>query len=432
MTPKLYKALLIAVPSVMVGTIVIVPTAIAIAEANHEDPVPPEPPIPPVEKVKITFDAGDGVIEETGQSKLEIEFDKEITWKDVTKKPDCFLAEHSFEGWTLIQGSKETIPDTHIFDGDETIYAIYSDCVHEFDRYWVTENTNSDGSITRTIHGHCSKCGSEDIILNNAELKKLENRVLVKENDTYRLSENSLSYEIQYASSTSIDVYPIYGTYIIYGNRIGSVVAANIHGVHDSNGNMISSLNCFNEESGGAEKIWPAIGTELYCDNMILAGHTDADLTWQGGIQCNHLQCEHCLVTGAQATYCDTCTFLNCDFDSTNVLTKDGSNTDYSVFLYNRYATFHDCNFRTNGKAIKIYNHGSISDSSFEFLRCNFTIVDRVNAKACINVDSTHQLVGSEYQVYVSQCQQIEGYISEPLYVDKSEHTIFYEEPRTE
>ncbi|MCQ3915254.1 MAG: hypothetical protein MJ195_00405 [Mycoplasmoidaceae bacterium] len=64
-----------------------------------------------------------------------------------------------------------------------------------------------------------------------------------------------MAYEIQYATSPSIDIYPIYGTYEVYGNRIGSVVAANIHGVHDSNGNMISSLDCYYEESGGNEKI---------------------------------------------------------------------------------------------------------------------------------------------------------------------------------
>ncbi|MCQ3915253.1 MAG: hypothetical protein MJ195_00400 [Mycoplasmoidaceae bacterium] len=95
MTPKLSKALLIAVPSVMVGTIVIVPTAIAIAEANHDDPTPP---VPPVEKVNITFDAGDGVIEGTGQSKIDIEFDREITWQEITNKPECFWTEHSFDG----------------------------------------------------------------------------------------------------------------------------------------------------------------------------------------------------------------------------------------------------------------------------------------------------------------------------------------------
>lgn len=418
MKKNVLNTALLLIPSATTGLL----CGISIALTSHKNNDPS------TETVTLTFDAGQGVISGTSQSTIDLEFNKKITWEDISDKPSAFLESYYFAGWTLEEGSQIPVPDTYLFNSDETLYAIYTDCEHEFDSYSIEEIPRDDGTIIRRIWGHCSKCG-EDIRLNDDSLKKLAGKVLVKDGNSYILKD-SLPLAVAEASS-SVDIYLIYGKYEIYGERIGSIVEVNLHGVHDSSDNMVSTLDDYNYDIEGVEKIWYAIGYEIYCDNMMLEGKDDADITWQGGILCNHIQCEYCLIKGARATYCDTCTFLNCDFDSTNVVGVSGTDSDYSVFLYNRYATFHNCHFKSIGKAIKIYSHGAVQNNSYEFVDCDFTITEHVEPKPAINVDSIYQSE-TRYQVYVSNCKLISGYDTEPLYADSANpsNTDFYPRPR--
>lgn len=433
MTPKLFKTLLIAVPSVMVGTIVIVPTAIAIAEANHEDPVPPtpptppDPPIPPVETVDITFDAGEGVIKSTDLKTFTLTVESGSVWS-LLDKPEAYWDNvNFFDFWSLDGQTK--VPEDHIFDDDETVYAVYTTCEHEFDSYSITENEKPDGSTKRRVWGHCSKCG-ETVELTDEQLEELEGYVLVKEDDSYRLSD-SLSYEVQYTTKENIDIYLLYGTYILVGNRVGSVVDVNLHGVHKYNGGMVSTLDAYNEEALEVVEDyawWEAAGNNVSCDNMILQGKSEYTSLY-GGLMMDKLICRHCLITGGQSAAYDRGEFYNCTFDSSNIETS--GKTDYCIYLlYNRYATFHDCNFISIGKAIKFMGDAPKVNTSYEFLRCNFSVTNRLEMKAAINIDSSIQS-SAPFEIYISDCKLLEGYQEgDKLYEDVSGNSNIHLEPR--
>ncbi len=371
---------------------------------------------PLVDSFKITFNAGDGVIAGTSQSSIDLEFDEEITWENISNKPEGFLQGHSFGGWTLTQGSNDPVSNTHLFTGNETVYAIYSDCEHEFDKYWVTGDHNN-----RRVHGHCPKCGTEDIELNDAELKELEGSFLVKNADqTFSLiSDQELSFYIgSHSTLTEFDIYPIWGTYEISTSR-SQYNRANvrIHGVNDYNGNITSALDSYNNEiegEGTEGSIYYNLGISLYLDNMILQGrNTSTYWGFQGGIQTDYLSCEYCTLLGQMATYSARNEFKHCHFDSTGI-SDDPEQIDYAIWCYAGSSLIENCSFVSDGKAIKIYN--GQGEHLNEIYNCTFTIDNRLKGKAAVEIDPVYCSVSDPCVVYLYQNVLDETYQGLELY----------------
>ena len=99
-----------------------------------------------------------------------------------------------------------------------------------------------------------------------------------------------------------------------------------------------------------------------------------------------------CTITGKQFLYAEEVEFINCEFVQDAV--------DYNVWTYGAGSVlFKDCTFTCKGKAVLIYNEGTLSAQTVEFQNCKFEASSAVDGKAAIEIDS----YGTSYTVIVDQ-----------------------------
>ena len=99
-----------------------------------------------------------------------------------------------------------------------------------------------------------------------------------------------------------------------------------------------------------------------------------------------------CTITGKQFLYAEEVEFINCEFVQDAV--------DYNVWTYGAGSIlFKDCTFTCKGKAVLIYNEGTLSAQTVEFQNCKFESSSAVDGKAAIEIDS----YGTSYNVIVDQ-----------------------------
>ena len=99
-----------------------------------------------------------------------------------------------------------------------------------------------------------------------------------------------------------------------------------------------------------------------------------------------------CTITGKQFLYAEEVEFINCEFVQDAV--------DYNVWTYGAGSVlFKDCTFTCKGKAVLIYNEGTLSAQTVEFRNCKFEASSAVDGKAAIEIDS----YGTSYNVIVDQ-----------------------------
>ena len=90
-----------------------------------------------------------------------------------------------------------------------------------------------------------------------------------------------------------------------------------------------------------------------------------------------------CTITGKQFLYANDVEFINCTFVQDAV--------DYNVWTYGAGSVlFKDCNFDCKGKAVLIYNEGTLAAQNVEFQNCKFKASAPVNGKAAIEIDCTY------------------------------------------
>ncbi|MDO4372356.1 MAG: SipW-dependent-type signal peptide-containing protein [Clostridia bacterium] len=103
-----------------------------------------------------------------------------------------------------------------------------------------------------------------------------------------------------------------------------------------------------------------------------------------------------CTITGKQFLYATDVEFINCKFVQDAV--------DYNVWTYGAgKVLFKDCEFECEGKAVLIYNEGSINGQTVEFQNCKFTASAPVAGKAAIEIDSSLLPDGGTYKVIIDQ-----------------------------
>ena len=99
-----------------------------------------------------------------------------------------------------------------------------------------------------------------------------------------------------------------------------------------------------------------------------------------------------CTITGKQFLYAEEVEFINCEFVQDAV--------DYNVWTYGAGSVlFKDCTFTCKGKAVLIYNEGTLSAQTVEFQNCKFEASSAVDGKAAIEIDSRF----TSYTVIIDQ-----------------------------
>ena len=90
-----------------------------------------------------------------------------------------------------------------------------------------------------------------------------------------------------------------------------------------------------------------------------------------------------CTITGKQFLYANDVEFINCTFVQDAV--------DYNVWTYGAGSVlFKDCNFDCKGKAVLIYNEGTLAAQNVEFQNCKFNASTPADGKAAIEIDCTY------------------------------------------
>ena len=103
-----------------------------------------------------------------------------------------------------------------------------------------------------------------------------------------------------------------------------------------------------------------------------------------------------CTITGKQFLYANEVEFINCKFVQ--------DTADYNVWTYGAgKVLFKDCEFECKGKAVLIYNEGSINGQTVEFQNCKFTASAPVTGKAAVEIDSSLLPDGGTYKVIIDQ-----------------------------
>lgn len=101
-----------------------------------------------------------------------------------------------------------------------------------------------------------------------------------------------------------------------------------------------------------------------------------------------------CIIEGQPFSYANNAVFEKCTFNQT-------SSGSYNIWTYgSKNITFNDCVFNCAGKAVLIYNEGTLSTGIATFNKCKFIASQSVKDKAAIEIDSRF----TSYEVYINDC----------------------------
>ena len=120
-----------------------------------------------------------------------------------------------------------------------------------------------------------------------------------------------------------------------------------------------------------------------HADNIAFEGVTVAfgSSDYKGFQHTGKLTYKDCVITGKQFLYAGEVEFINCKFVQDVV--------DYNVWTYGAgKVLFKDCTFECVGKAVLIYNEGSLTSQTVEFQNCAFNASAPATGKAAIEIDA--------------------------------------------
>lgn len=297
----------------------------------------------------------------------------------------------------------------------------------------MPEHTHTLGGyqiIDNKIYGVCAEYG-DTFELNQDQLGFLKNKVFYRRNGNYGYTltgtEHTDINDIVLGSiGGSIDVYLINGEYKIGSSWPdgGYNINVNINGISDYEGNRQASFDCINKDAPRTLYKWH--GMNLTCKNVKLLGLTiiEQGNDWQlNGLQPQTMFAEDCDVIGCHTMHAvGLAKFKNCHFDNTMLTGEGDLGEEYCIYTYNGLTDFEDCDFVSNGKAIKIYSLELMAlkghPGTFNISNCTFTISDqKVFDKCAIEIDSGLQLETNHYQILIEHCSQTDF---AGLYKDKS------------
>ena len=112
---------------------------------------------------------------------------------------------------------------------------------------------------------------------------------------------------------------------------------------------------------------------------------------------------KNCVIKGQPFLYAKDAQFINCTFE------QDSSDA-YNVWTYGaENVLFKGCTFNCAGKAVLIYNEGSIPGQTVEFQNCKFSASASVDGKAAIEIDSSLLMNNATYTVIIDQATADSG-----------------------
>lgn len=322
---------------------------------------------PKVESHKLTLEARNGHFAD-GSNILSLTFNTGTILKDVKgyETPTPVSERFTFMHWKDSDNKEIKLDDKLNYTTDVTLLAYYNtDHTHEYDSY------NIHG---KTLYGHCKHCGAE-IVLGNEELETFADKFLEKQEDSY-IVHNDDDFASVVNAKDEVDLYLASGTHY-YTYRGLNTKKVRLHGLNNYDEKMNSSLRCYsinevNNDNKSYGYVWlESINLEV--DNVHMLGVMEGH-SYYHGLRCVDLICNNCDFIGFQAIYADTFTFSNCSFDSTTVVTEDGE-PEYAIWLYGTPSgTFNNCNFVSNGKALKFYSEAAHAGAQYIFTlnRCDF------------------------------------------------------------
>ena len=137
----------------------------------------------------------------------------------------------------------------------------------------------------------------------------------------------------------------------------------------------------------GAKITFEGVTFEYGTENYIGLQHT-SQLTYN-----------HCIINGKVFLYAEDEIFNECVF---NAKKNSEDEADYNVWTYGaKNVTFNKCTFNCDGKAVLVYNEGSISKTDLKVTNTTFAASASVEGKAAIEIDTS--LMKGQTKITVDQ-----------------------------
>ena len=119
-----------------------------------------------------------------------------------------------------------------------------------------------------------------------------------------------------------------------------------------------------------------------------------ANANYQGMQHTENLEFNNCVIEGMSFGYATGLVYNNCTF-------KQTSSGAYNIWTYGANpVTFNDCLFECAGKAVLVYNEGTLATGVNKFNNCKFVASRKVAGKAAIEIDQTY----TNYEVEINGC----------------------------
>ncbi len=117
------------------------------------------------------------------------------------------------------------------------------------------------------------------------------------------------------------------------------------------------------------------------------------NVDFAGLVRCNNVTYDKCTIEGKMFLNGEGFVFDRCKFVQTV--------SDYNIWTYGgNPVTFNDCLFECAGKAVLVYNEGTLATGVNKFNNCKFVASRKVAGKAAIEIDQTF----TNYEVEINGC----------------------------
>ncbi len=117
------------------------------------------------------------------------------------------------------------------------------------------------------------------------------------------------------------------------------------------------------------------------------------NVDFAGLVRCNNVTYDKCTIEGKMFLNGEGFVFDRCKFVQTV--------SDYNIWTYGgNPVTFNDCLFECAGKAVLVYNEGTLATGVNKFNNCKFVASQKVAGKAAIEIDQTY----ANFEVEINGC----------------------------
>ena len=138
----------------------------------------------------------------------------------------------------------------------------------------------------------------------------------------------------------------------------------------------------------------PDAGTRFANVKFYNATFKYANKDYQGLKHSSNLEFNNCVIEGQSFGYATGLVYNKCTF-------KQTSPGAYNIWTYGANpVTFNDCVFECAGKAVLVYNEGTLATGVNKFNNCKFVASQKVAGKAAIEIDQRF----TNYEVEINDC----------------------------